>query len=241
MKIADVTRRCQFSSVFQGISSKFVFLLWAVFGGFILHFLLSSYLTVLLRPSYESPVDTAADLIERDIIPFFQPGTEIWISFFANSPDPNHQEISQRLVIAKDYNEYFDAMRKVITTGLYARIGTVPWCGVYDFYECTQQYNLWYRSSNPISMFNPYSVHLSNKKWPLKKVLWMNLHFKKMILWLFILEIWPQYSKVYSGKFHFFFFWLRQELKESQCVFVCPFGSSLSRALNLHHSGSGLS
>ena len=35
-------------------------------------------------------------------------------------------------------------------------------------------------------------------------------------------------------------FWLRQELKESQCASVCPFGSSLSRALNLHHSSSDL-
>ena len=38
------------------------------------------------------------------------------------------------------------------------------------------------------------------------------------------------------------YFWLRQELKESQCSYmrkcVHPFSSSLSRALNLHHSGS---
>ena len=30
------------------------------------------------------------------------------------------------------------------------------------------------------------------------------------------------------------YFWLRQELKESQCVSVCPSGTSLSRAVNLH-------
>ena len=36
-------------------------------------------------------------------------------------------------------------------------------------------------------------------------------------------------------------FWLRQELKESQSSSVRPSDSNLSRALNLHYSGSGLS
>ena len=51
------------------LSSNLVFTIWAVFGGFILHFLLSNYLTVLLMPSYEIPVETAKDLIKRDITP----------------------------------------------------------------------------------------------------------------------------------------------------------------------------
>ena len=34
------------------------------------------------------------------------------------------------------------------------------------------------------------------------------------------------------------YFWLRQELKELQCAFVCPFGSFLSRTVNLHLSKS---
>ena len=42
----------------------------------------------------------------------------------------------------------------------------------------------------------------------------------------------------------FLYFWLRQELKESQCSFVCLSvrwsGSSLSGTLILHHSASGL-
>ena len=149
------------------MSSNFVFTIWAVFGGFILHFLLCNYLTVLLRPSYEPFVDTAADIIDRDITPFLWPGAEIWFSFFANSPDPNYQEISRRFVITKGWNEYEDMVRKVISTGLYAEIGTIPWC----FNDCTQEYKDWYRSSERILGYNPYSVHLSNKKWPLKKVL----------------------------------------------------------------------
>ena len=68
MKIPDVIERHPKYSVPLGRSSNLVFTIWAVFGGFILHFLLSNYLTVLLRPSYEEPLETAVDLISRDLI-----------------------------------------------------------------------------------------------------------------------------------------------------------------------------
>ena len=112
-------------------------------------------------------MDTTADIIERDITPFLWPGAEIWISFFANAPDPNYQKISRRLVIAKDWYEYYDMVRKVIPTGLYAEIGSQPSC----FEDCIEEYKDWYRSTERISGSYPYSVNLSNKKWSLKKIL----------------------------------------------------------------------
>ena len=149
------------------MSSNLVFTIWAVFGGFILHFLLSNYLTVLLRPSYEEPVETAKDVINRDITPFYLPGGEIWKQFFAASPDSNYQEISRRFVLAKDWDEYDDMVRKVTSTGMYASIGTIP-----DGWAVPEEeYKEWYRSTERISGYFPYQVHLSNKKWPLKKVL----------------------------------------------------------------------
>ena len=144
-----------------------VFTIWAVFGGFILHFLLCNYLTVLLRPSFEEPVETAADLIERDITPFMAPRAQIFRQFFAASPDPDYQEISRRLVVAKDWDEYEDMIRKVTSTGFFAEIGKVPdpsWVPEEEFKD-------WYRSSDQITGLNPYIGHLTNKKWPLKKVI----------------------------------------------------------------------
>ena len=154
------------------MASNLVFTIWAVFGGFILHFLLSNYLTVLLRPSYEPAVDTAADIIENDITPFIWPGAEIYTDLFANSPDPNYQEISRRLVVAKDFDVYEDMVRKCLSTGLYTSLRKVPWC-FNDLLQlqCAKEFkDWWYRSSNPISGAYPYQIHLSNKKWPLKKV-----------------------------------------------------------------------
>ena len=166
LKIPDVTERLRRNSVGRTRASNLVFTIWAVFGGFILHFLLSNYLTVLLRPSYEEPVETAADLIKRDITPFMQPGSDMFKQFFAASSDPVYQEISRRLVIAKDWDEYEDMVHKVTSTGLYADIGRVPW-----IFNSTEEYKDWYRSSETIAGNNPYPGHLANKKWPLKKVL----------------------------------------------------------------------
>ena len=138
-----------------------------MFGGFILHFLLCNYLTVLLTPSYEEPVETAEDLISRNITPFLWPGAEIWRQFFAASPDPIYQEISRRFVIAKDWDEYQDMVRKVTSTGMFAEMGPKPW--ILDNQE--EEFKDWYRSAQTIGGINPYGVHLENKKWPLKKVL----------------------------------------------------------------------
>ena len=166
LKIPDVIERLRRNSVGRTRASNLVFTIWAVFGGFILHFLLSNYLTVLLRPGYEEPVDTASDLIKRDITPFYIPGGEIVREAFAASPDPVYQEISRRLVIAKDWDEYEDMVHKVTSTGLYADIDRVPW-----IFNSTEEYKDWYRSSETIAGNNPYPGHLANKKWPLKKVL----------------------------------------------------------------------
>ena len=51
----------------MGFSSNMVLLLWCVWGGFLLHILECNYLTVLLKPTYEKPVDTAEDIIERGL------------------------------------------------------------------------------------------------------------------------------------------------------------------------------
>ena len=137
-----------------------------MFGGFILHFLLSNYLTVLLRPSYEEPADTAADLLKRDITPFYIPGGEIYKQFFAASLDPTYQELGKRLIISKDYDEYEDLVGKVISTGLFADMGSTPDPWIVP----EEDHDLWYRSKESIGGNNPFLCHIENKKWPLKKV-----------------------------------------------------------------------
>ena len=75
--------------------------------------------------------------------------------------------------MAKNWQEYDDLVSKVISTGMYADMGTVP-------YAYEEDYDKWYRSSEKVPGLIPYSFHLSNKKWPLKKV--MSSSFKNIFL-----------------------------------------------------------
>ena len=86
--------------------------------------------------------------------------------FFAESSDPTYKEISRRLVIPKDWDDFSDMVRKVTSTGMYANIGAFP-----PIPPVPEELKHWYRSTETIGGDNPYGVHLSNKKWPLKKVL----------------------------------------------------------------------
>ena len=50
-----------------GFSTRMIFLLWCVCGGFLLHFFESSFLDILLKPNYEDPVDSAEDILDRGL------------------------------------------------------------------------------------------------------------------------------------------------------------------------------
>ena len=80
---------------------------------------------------------------------------------------PISQEFSKRIVTAKNWNEYEEMVHKVISTGMYALIGTTP----IGYYVSEEEHKDWYRSSETVPEDHPYLGHLSNKKWPLKKVL----------------------------------------------------------------------
>ena len=87
-------------------------------------------------------------------------------SSLSESSDPNLQELSQRLIIASDWDEFEDMVGKVTSTGMFADIGTYPDA----WYVPVEEHKYWYRSSETIGGTYPYGVHLGNKKWPLKKV-----------------------------------------------------------------------
>ena len=195
LRTPDVTEKHPRFTEGRTLSSNLVFTIWAVFGGFILHFLLSNYLSVLLLPSYEKPVDTTADLIERNITVFLWPDTDGWITHFKESPDPLFQELSKRCYIAKDWDEYIDDMPvKVKSTGMYADMGGLP-----PVSHTQDELSKWYRSAEKVPGFLTYGTHFLNKKWPLKEVFYNS--FYRICFNCLILEVSSQYSHTHSGLF----------------------------------------
>ena len=140
------------------LSTNLVYTIWAVFGGFILHFLLSNYLTVLLKPSFEKPVDTAADILQNNLIPVLQPNQRIYLQIFANYPDPIYQELSRRFIVAKTkYKVYaYQARRNHVYTVMFPRPSSI--------------YDKGHYSSEVVKGRYHFPGSIANKKWPLKKV-----------------------------------------------------------------------
>ena len=59
----------------------------------------AKYLTILLNPSYEKPVDTAQDIIDRGLSVILLPGTESIVEILKNSPSAVNRELAERTIV----------------------------------------------------------------------------------------------------------------------------------------------
>ena len=78
-----------------------VLLLWCVCGGFLLHMLEANYLTILLKPNYEKPIDTARDVFDRGLSVIYPPWTENIVDGLKESPYIITRTLAERTTVAK--------------------------------------------------------------------------------------------------------------------------------------------
>ena len=76
-----------------------VLLMWCVLGGFLLHILECNYLTVLVKPVYEKPIDTAEDIIDRGITIIMCPVVESMVKIFKKSPSPLTRALAEKTYV----------------------------------------------------------------------------------------------------------------------------------------------
>ena len=102
-----------------------LFLIWCVFGGFLLYFFESVFLESLLKPNYEKPVDTAQDVFDRGLTVIIYPGAWSMIKLFKNSPSAVVRKLGERTIAPKVIFCYFDKFYKKC----FGRIGmnTMRW------------------------------------------------------------------------------------------------------------------
>ena len=84
-----------------GFSTRMLFLLWCVCGGFLLHFYESLILDIILKKYYEDPVDTAQDVIDRNLTVIYTPGTESLVEIYKNSPSNITRTLAERSIVVK--------------------------------------------------------------------------------------------------------------------------------------------
>ena len=101
-------------------SSRMLFLIWCVFGGFLLWFFESLFLESLLKPNYEKPVDTAEDVLDRGLSVISIPGAVSIVEMMKNSPFPLTRRLAERTDVPKVILFYIDKM--LLTSTLYSRV-----------------------------------------------------------------------------------------------------------------------
>ena len=84
-----------------GFSSRMLFLIWCVFGGFLLWFFESLFLESLLKPNYEKPVDTAQDVLDRGLKVIYPPGGGSMLEILKNSPSSVTRKLAEMTDVPK--------------------------------------------------------------------------------------------------------------------------------------------
>ena len=138
---------------------------------FFSHILLCNILTVILRPNFEEPLDTAKQLVERNNITlYFWPGLDDNKQWLQESPIPENRILGENAIIADDWDHY-DNITKHDAMGA----GTHAQMAYFLAWEMFEEYHPegkgWYRSKEIVSGRSPYAGYLTNKKWPLNEVL----------------------------------------------------------------------
>ena len=59
----------------------------------------ATYLTILLNPSYEKPVDTAQDVLDRGLTIITAPRAESLVEILKNSPSAVTRELAERTIV----------------------------------------------------------------------------------------------------------------------------------------------
>ena len=78
-----------------------VLLMWCVWGGILLHILECNYLSVLVKPVYEKPIDTAEDIIARGLTILQNPGKESMVETLKESPFPLTRALARNAYVSK--------------------------------------------------------------------------------------------------------------------------------------------
>ena len=61
----------------------------------------STFFSMLMKPVYEKPIDTAEDVLVRNLTVLEMPGTEALVEIFKNSTDNTTRELAERTYVAK--------------------------------------------------------------------------------------------------------------------------------------------
>ena len=126
-----------------------------------------------MRPNFEEPLDTAKQLVEKNITLYNVPGTEIWKQFLLESSITDYNILGKSYIVADDFDHfYYMSEHDVIGAGTHAMMSSYLGPSLLKMGE-NKEINSgrgWYRSKEKVAGMYPYAGFLTNKKWHLNEV-----------------------------------------------------------------------
>ena len=137
--------------------------------------MLCNLLSTILRPNFEEPLDTAKQLVEKNITLYDGPGYELWKQFLLESYNPDYNKLGETYLISDDWDHYYNmSLHDAIGNGTHALMTSALYSsdlamGKKYHPEGNGTYG-WYRSKDKVAGYYPYVGYLTDKKWHLNEV-----------------------------------------------------------------------
>ena len=125
-----------------------------------------------MRPNFEEPLDTAKQLVEKNITLYDLPGSEMWKQFLLESSITEYNMLGENYDILNDYDHY-DYMTEHYVFGAGTHAVMLPSLTWWEL-QLGNKINSgrgWYRSKEKVAGMYPYAGYLTNKKWHLNEVI----------------------------------------------------------------------
>ena len=123
-----------------------------------------------MRPRFEDPIDTARDMVEKNItlieLNFYHQRTK---NRLLSQNHPDFEKISENMITAKDFGEYEEfCLKYIIQNGTHAIMRKS--LNHYLLKLSPKHMDGWWRSSETVYVGSKYSNYFSNKRWTLNEV-----------------------------------------------------------------------
>ena len=131
----------------------------------------ANFLTILLKPSYEKPIDTAEDVMNRGLSVIYSPGTQAFVEIMKNSPSNITRTLAERTIVCEDWTECDGHYYHYLSTGLIPR-AVITGSSVVEMGFLFAEYlefGKWHRSKESRGGENPFASYMLNKKWTLEE------------------------------------------------------------------------
>ena len=135
----------------------------------------------MLKPNFEDPIDTGAQIIEKNLEPVTVAGGHMFQYMFSIHHDPNYRKIAKRMYIPSSLEDYYNKSKLIMEKGTAIKL-------ISAIQPIQKRMGKWYKSKKkvPIPMMDiePLLGYISRKKWKYNEESVKNIDYSKQRLYI---------------------------------------------------------